>query len=218
MPILERLLLPHLPAGAHILDLGCGTGHLAQVLCEKGYHITGIDISAEMVREAQEVAPQAVCFQQDMRTFRRERTFHAAVALFATMNHLLDVRDFKHVLENVRCSLRSGGWFVFDFNTPSGLKERWQGTEVVVKEDMTVISQGTFDETLGVAETTITTFRPEGGAWLRTDTVIKLRGYEENNVKEWIRATGFERVVMHRITGKVGEGRVFALCRKPDSA
>ncbi|MEH2088172.1 class I SAM-dependent methyltransferase [Nostoc sp.] len=54
---LEKLLLPHLSPGAHILDLCCGTGQLAQQLNLKGYKVTGIDISEGMLDYAQKNAP-----------------------------------------------------------------------------------------------------------------------------------------------------------------
>jgi len=216
MPVLERLLLPRLPAGAHILDLGCGPGNLARALWEKGYQVTGIDASAEMVHEAREVAPNATFFQQDMRAFYREDTFHAAIALFATMNHLLTKEDLRQVLDNVKRSLVPGGWFIFDFNTPGGLQKRWQGVEAVVEPEMVVVSQGRFDQKENIAETAMTVFRLDGATWLRSDTIIKLRGYEEKTVEELLKAAGFARTTMHRITGKTGQGRVFALCHKPD--
>ena len=40
LPHLEELLLSHLPKEAHILDLGCGSGQLAQHLLRKRYKVT----------------------------------------------------------------------------------------------------------------------------------------------------------------------------------
>jgi len=50
LPVLEKLVLPHLPAKARILDLCCGTGQLAQVLIERGYQVTVLD-GSEVVPE-----------------------------------------------------------------------------------------------------------------------------------------------------------------------
>ena len=49
-PILENLVLRRTPAGGRILDLCCGTGQMAQTLTALGYRVTGIDGSAEMLR------------------------------------------------------------------------------------------------------------------------------------------------------------------------
>src|SRR3974390_2519613 len=57
--ILEQLLLNELPSGARILDVGCGTGHLSKRLFDRGYLVTGIDISEDMLEYARLKLPQA---------------------------------------------------------------------------------------------------------------------------------------------------------------
>ena len=47
--VLDRLVLPYLPARARILDLCCGTGQLARALSARGYQVTGLDGSKEML-------------------------------------------------------------------------------------------------------------------------------------------------------------------------
>ncbi len=48
-----------LPPGAAILDVGCGTGRHAVELARRGYAVTGLDLSAEMLRRAEEAATAA---------------------------------------------------------------------------------------------------------------------------------------------------------------
>ncbi|MDR7586593.1 MAG: methyltransferase domain-containing protein, partial [Armatimonadota bacterium] len=57
LPVIEKLVLPHLGPHARILDLCCGTGQLAQALAQRGYQVTGIDGSEEMIRYARINAP-----------------------------------------------------------------------------------------------------------------------------------------------------------------
>jgi ubiquinone/menaquinone biosynthesis C-methylase UbiE len=75
--ILLRLLNPQ--KGMRILDLGCGTGNIAFKLVRMGCEVTGIDVSAEMLRQAKAKAEQlnlAVEFiQQDVYAFDRENSF-----------------------------------------------------------------------------------------------------------------------------------------------
>ena len=49
LPVLQAQLLPLLPTDASILDLCCGTGDVAARLDALGYHVTGVDGTAELV-------------------------------------------------------------------------------------------------------------------------------------------------------------------------
>jgi len=49
----DALLAPLLPqAPATVLDLGCGTGSLSVLLAERGYDVTGVDLSPRMIERA----------------------------------------------------------------------------------------------------------------------------------------------------------------------
>lgn len=52
LPVLEKLLLPELPESAAILEVCCGSGHLARALGERGFSVTGSDLTPEMIELA----------------------------------------------------------------------------------------------------------------------------------------------------------------------
>lgn len=77
----------HIPAGAEILELGCGTGRMTRRLIELGHRVTALDISEVMLRR---VPAEASKVQADIDTaFDLERTFQ--VVLMAS--HLVDARE-----------------------------------------------------------------------------------------------------------------------------
>ncbi|PZT75254.1 MULTISPECIES: class I SAM-dependent methyltransferase [unclassified Streptomyces] len=57
------------PAGARVLDAGCGTGRVAIRLAELGYDCTGVDVDASMLAVAREQAPALPWFRADLATF-----------------------------------------------------------------------------------------------------------------------------------------------------
>jgi cyclopropane fatty-acyl-phospholipid synthase-like methyltransferase len=58
-PYVDRFLRLAAPGG-HILDLGCGSGRpIARYLLDRGYRVTGVDASAEMLRLARANCPEA---------------------------------------------------------------------------------------------------------------------------------------------------------------
>ena len=52
--IMTERLQPWLPAGARILDVGCGTGLSGERLVEAGFQVSGIDLSAAMAKKARQ--------------------------------------------------------------------------------------------------------------------------------------------------------------------
>ncbi|MCU0494292.1 MAG: class I SAM-dependent methyltransferase [Chloroflexaceae bacterium] len=76
---LEELLQRHPVGGRNVLELACGTGTLALLLADQGYHVIGVDQSAAMLAQARAKADNAVLsgsvafFQADMRTLAGDR-------------------------------------------------------------------------------------------------------------------------------------------------
>ncbi len=109
LPVLERLVLGELPAGARILDLCCGTGHLAALLTERGFRVVGVDVSAGMLAFARVNAPQADFVLADARDFALPEAVDAAVSLYDSLNHILALDELARVFVNVRRALVPGG-------------------------------------------------------------------------------------------------------------
>jgi cyclopropane fatty-acyl-phospholipid synthase-like methyltransferase len=79
-PYLDRIL-EGLPEGARVLDLGCGTGDpIAKYFTERGFRVTGVDESEQMLKFARQTVPEAELIQADMVTVELADTFDAAVA------------------------------------------------------------------------------------------------------------------------------------------
>lgn len=74
-------ILYGLPAGARVLDLGCGTGNtIAKHISQKGYRVVGVDQSAKMLEIARRVVPEAEFIHADMVALELKERFAAAVA------------------------------------------------------------------------------------------------------------------------------------------
>jgi SAM-dependent methyltransferase len=99
------VILDGLPAGARVLDLGCGTGRpIAQHIIARGFQLTGIDESEEMLKIATTVVPEAELVRSDMLSIEFEEKFAAAVAWDSIFHverkhHSAIYRKLAHALE-----------------------------------------------------------------------------------------------------------------------
>lgn len=104
-----------------ILDLGCGTGTLTELLAAKGYDMIGIDNSQEMLQIAMEKKERSgldiLYLLQDMREFELYGAVGAVISVCDSLNYLLREEDLLSVFRLVENYLYPNGLFIFDFNT-----------------------------------------------------------------------------------------------------
>lgn len=104
-----------------ILDLGCGTGTLTELLARKGYDMIGVDNAQEMLQIAIKKREQSgldiLYLLQDMREFELYGTVGAVVSVCDSINYLLEEEDVLQTFRLIHNYLYPGGIFIFDFNT-----------------------------------------------------------------------------------------------------
>ena len=86
-----------LPRGATLLDIACGHGRHANSLAQKGYKVTGIDVSRDFLTLARTQAEmsglQVEYLEQDMRDINFENRFDGALSLFTSFGYCDHVRQ-----------------------------------------------------------------------------------------------------------------------------
>lgn len=219
LAVLERIFLPRIPAHAQVLDVCCGAGTLAARLHSRGYRITGVDCSREMIAIARREAPRAAFLRADIREFCVPAGFDAAICTFDSLNHLLAPHELRAAFHNVCQSLRPGGCFAFDMNLEAAYLEQWSRTCTVVEPDNAFFVRGEYDAGRRLGRTEITTFRLLR-KWSRSDMTLLQRYYPTEEIHRLARAAGFCEVIAYDvpqdlgIEGPPGHGRAFFLAVK----
>jgi SAM-dependent methyltransferase len=126
----HSLIQKYNPNTRSILNLGCGTGRHDVLLAEKGYSVTGVDMSEEMLAVANSqlsscisqpstssVTPQGSVLsflQGDIRTIRLNRTFDVIISLFHVISYQTTNEDLVAAFTTAKAHLKPGGKFIFD--------------------------------------------------------------------------------------------------------
>jgi SAM-dependent methyltransferase len=98
--------------GAQVLDIGCGTGEpIAHYLTSRGFAVTGVDSSPEMIAMFSANFPQQACLVQDMRTLNLQTKFQGLLAWDSFFH--LDYEDQRAMFPRFRDHAASGAPLMF---------------------------------------------------------------------------------------------------------
>ena len=146
-----------------VLELGCGTGTVTEMLADAGYDMIGIDNSEEMLAEAMEKRAESghdiLYLLQDMQDFELYGTVRAVISVCDSMNYLTDEEDLEYLFALVNNYLDPEGLFVFDFNTEYKYREiLGEQTIAEDREECSFIWDNYYDEDERINEYELTLF------------------------------------------------------------
>lgn len=179
-----------------VLDLGCGTGTLTELLAGAGYDMIGVDLSDRMLDIAMEKRAQSghdiLYLQQDMREFELYGTVRAVVCLCDSLNYLLKEEDILETFRLVNNYLDPGGLFLFDFNTVYKYETVIGDTTIAEnRDDCSFIWENYYDPKEQLNEYDLTIFVREKEDLFRkfTETHIQ-RGYTLPVIRRLVEEAG----------------------------
>lgn len=102
--------------GAEILDLACGRGRHSRYLCEKGYQVTGVDLSSKNIMEASKIQCGSLEFHvHDMRKLFKKGYFPYIFNFFTSFGYFDNEPDNLKTLKAIYDGLKDEGTCVIDF-------------------------------------------------------------------------------------------------------
>lgn len=214
-----------------ILDLGCGTGTLTQLLAAQGYDMIGIDNAQEMLQIAIEKRDSAgldiLYLLQDMRTFELYGTVGAVISVCDSVNYLLEEEEIVQTFRLVNNYLFPQGLFIFDFNTVYKYAQViGDATIAENREECSFIWDNYYHEEEQINEYDLTVFVKEPADMEQVDHALYRRfqethyqrGYELEQIKDCLRRAGMVFVEAvdadtHEAVNDVSE-RIYVVARK----
>ena len=204
----RRILGPILGKIRSACDLACGSGETALDLARlrrgsggqahSGVTVFAVDNSPTFCRVVREKAQRAklpirvLC--ADMRRFRLPARVDLVTCEFAALNHLPRPSDLERVFRAVARALRPGGWFLFDLNTPSSLREQMVMTEWMEKPEFKLLLRGRYNARRRIATLTFGWFVRAGKLWRHEREAVDHIAWSDAEIRRALRRVGFRRI------------------------
>ena len=217
-----------------VVDLGCGTGAMTEILAGYGYDMIGVDNSEDMLELAMDKKIASgydiLYLLQDMREFELYGTVRAAVSVCDSMNYITEPEELTEVFRLVNNYLDPGGVFIFDFNTDYKYREiLGEQTIAVHRGDCSFIWDNCYYEEERINEYDLTLFiRDEDASCAGRELYRKYqethyqRGYTLEEIKDLLRSSGLEYVTAYDAFTRDAPGeeseRIYVIARESGKA
>ena len=213
-----------------VVELGCGTGAMTEILAGYGYDMIGVDNSEEMLELAMDKklasGHDILYLLQDMREFELYGTVRAAVSVCDSVNYITEPEELAEVFRLVNNYLDPGGVFIFDFNTDYKYREIL-GEQTIAEDrgDCSFIWDNCYYEEERINEYDLTLFiRDEDASCAGRELYRKYqethyqRGYTLEEIKDLLRLSGLEYVTAYDAFTRDAPGeeseRIYVIARE----
>jgi len=181
-----------------VVDLGCGTGTLTEMMAKSGYDMIGIDISPEMLNaaiEKRDISGKEILYIcQDMRELDLYSTVGTIICVCDSLNYLLSEKDVQKTFKLVKRFLYPGGVFIFDFNTVYKYETIIGDTTIAENyDDCAFIWDNFYDSEKNLNEYDLTFFiKDKNGLFIRYQENHYQKGYELQQIRYLLEEAGLE--------------------------
>jgi SAM-dependent methyltransferase len=226
LPEVEKFLSQHLPEeipeNPKILDLCCGTGELAQCLQQKGYQVTGLDGSEEMLRYARQNAPDSEFILDNARFFELPPTFHGVISTSYGLNHVINLEELTCVFRKVYAALLTNGVFIFDLRLDEHYKLSWHNSVLGdIKDEYVWTLLRHYNSQERIGQINIAILQLVEKSRQRLDNTWLVKGYFKDEVQSALKDVGFTQISIYDAERYFAQpelaelaGVAFFVCRK----
>lgn len=195
-----------------IVDLACGTGGVTNLLATRGYKVTGVDISEDMLYLAREKARRSglqvpyIC--QDISELSLHNPVDAILCMCDGFNYILEKRKLKQSLEKIHKYLNPGGILIFDISSHYKLSSiLGNNTMADTGEDLSLIWLNQFDKETHLLEMNLTIFVKQDEFYERVEETQIQRAWKTEEILEILNECGFINISTYSSKGLTPPGK-----------
>ncbi len=217
MPGLEKLFFSRVAKGAAVLDVCCGSGHVTKEFARRGYRVTGVDNSADLIQLAEQHVPEARFVVQNVCEMSLRERFDAAISTFDSLNHILTLEALGQAFQRVHEALKRDGIFVFDMNLHEAYAQDLSQWSVDIHDNSVGMVRGNYDAATRRARTELIWFArsaTDRNCWQQKRSVVEQQCYTREAILEALAGAGFRDIQAWMadelgVNKDLGYGRMF---------
>ena len=204
-----------------VTELACGTGSLTRILAQRGYDMTAVDISPDMLSVAADKCEglNILFLCQDMAKLRLMKPADAVICCLDSVNYVTRPLQLKKAFQRVYQSLAPGGLFLFDAKTPQALEEADGQVYLDENEELYCVWRGEYDPRRRICGFGIDLFvlQPDG-SWGRDGEYHEEYAYAPEELTAFLEEAGFSHIKQYgelKMSAPKGDNyRTFFTARK----
>ncbi|WP_156298959.1 class I SAM-dependent DNA methyltransferase [Streptobacillus canis] len=199
-----------------VLDLGCGTGTMANFFAKDGHDVVAVDISEDMI-EIANTKFNNVNIDFKVGDITKEsfgNDFDLIMCNFDTVNYFHDLKSLQSFLEIVKNSLKDDGIFIFDIVEEGIFDEMFENDLFIDETDkyLCIMRHEKIKKFKHIVEMTIFV-KEENDLYRKYSETHNKMIFDTDLVLENLKNEGFKLFDTAR-NSEYGESRLFLVCKK----
>ncbi len=204
-----------------VVELGCGTGSLTALLARRGYRMTAVDLSPDMLALADQKCEGlgALFLCQDMSRLALLDRADAVISCLDSVNYVTRPAALRRTFQRVYQSLAPGGLFLFDVKTPAALEGADGQTYLDEDDGLFCVWRGEYSPRRRICGYGLDLFlREADGSWSRGGEYHEEYAYTPRELEDFLREAGFTHIKVYgdktMSAPREGAARIFLAARK----
>lgn len=204
-----------------VCDLACGTGNITIPLARRGYDMTGVDISEDMLNAARAKAQglDILFLNQSITRLDLYGTMGAFLCMIDGINYVIAPKLLERAFKRMKtCFMDPDALFIFDISTRYKLKNIiGENTFVHSDKDIFYTWQNRYIASKNISDMLLTFFVRQGDAYRRFEEHHIQRAYTEKELRYMLKKAGFTEIhTYHELTfesPRSDSERIVFVCR-----
>lgn len=220
---IEEIFIHHKKEPKYIAELACGTGNITNRLAQKGYHIIGIDKSADMLAVAQDKASsmglEIIYINHEMEDLILPTELDAVLCICDGFNYITEEKKLIDIFKMVNKHLSNEGIFVFDISSYHKLSNvLGNNTFAENQKNISFIWENYFDAKRHISEMDLTLFIKEGRFYRKSVEHHVQRAYHKDEILTFLEKANFKNKDTYKgftlLAPEENSERICFVCKK----